>query len=144
MPILDFFGASLRFALRLWKANTLTAERFTALVEISPTCNQKPGGFQKGYSPIGLVGTNRASCRILDILGHQTKDGEKVDTPNEDIEVPWSAKAAELVFEPMQPLVACAKNDCYPLARVAFADGNGAVFRGEIVHVVPKSKLTAI
>jgi len=63
-------------------------------------------------------------------MGKET-NGQKVEGPN-------GIKAnemAEIVFEPMQPLVVEPFSACEGLSRVSFMDGNTAVMLGKIVAV---------
>jgi len=103
--------------------------RFTAQVRTL----QIPGELKAGYSPIGFVRCGHSACSVREIkwkMGKET-NGQKVEGPN-------GIKAnemAEIVFEPMQPLVVEPFSACEGLSRVSFMDGNTAVMLGKIVAV---------
>eukprot|EP00199_Chlamydomonas_sp_CCMP681_P001328 CAMPEP_0119115718 /NCGR_PEP_ID=MMETSP1180-20130426/51890_1 /TAXON_ID=3052 ORGANISM="Chlamydomonas cf sp, Strain CCMP681" /NCGR_SAMPLE_ID=MMETSP1180 /ASSEMBLY_ACC=CAM_ASM_000741 /LENGTH=606 /DNA_ID=CAMNT_0007104807 /DNA_START=108 /DNA_END=1928 /DNA_ORIENTATION=- len=90
-----------------------------------------PGEVKGGYSPIGFVRCGRSACRIKNInwkVGKET-GGKKAENPH-------SLKAnemAEVVFEPMQPLIVDSYKNCEGLSRIAFLDGNTAVMLGKVV-----------
>ncbi|KAG5458219.1 MAG: LOW QUALITY PROTEIN: elongation factor 1 alpha-like protein, partial [Olpidium bornovanus] len=83
-----------------------------------------PGEVKAGYSPIGFVRCGRSACRIKEI---KWKIGK--ETGRKKLESPHSLKAneaAEVVFEPQQPLVVDSFQNCEGLSRIAFLDGNSA------------------
>ena len=49
-----------------------------------------------------------------------------------------SNEAAEVVFEPIQPLVVDTFDDCEGPSRIAFLDGRTAVMLGKVKRVVNK------
>ncbi|KAJ9078535.1 hypothetical protein DSO57_1005976 [Entomophthora muscae] len=92
-----------------------------------------PGEVKKGYSPIGFVRCGRSACKIV---GIKWKIGK--ETGRKKLEDPHSLKAneaAEVVFEPIQPLVVDTFKNCEGLSRIAFLDGNTAVMLGKVVAI---------
>jgi elongation factor 1-alpha len=95
-----------------------------------------PGEVKPGYSPIGFVRCGRSACKITKL---NWKIGK--ETGRKKLEDPHSLKAneaAEVVFEPIQPLVVDSFKNCEGLARIAFLDGNTAVMLGKVVSVEHK------
>ncbi|KAI9295291.1 elongation factor alpha-like protein [Neoconidiobolus thromboides FSU 785] len=92
-----------------------------------------PGEVKPGYSPIGFVRCGRSACKIIAL---KWKIGK--ETGRKKLEDPHSLKAneaAEVVFEPIQPLVVDTFKNCEGLSRIAFLDGNTAVMLGKVVAV---------
>ncbi|KAJ9051635.1 hypothetical protein DSO57_1002770 [Entomophthora muscae] len=92
-----------------------------------------PGEVKKGYSPIGFVRCGRSACKIV---GIKWKIGK--ETGRKKLEDPHSLKAneaAEVVFEPIQPLIVDTFKNCEGLSRIAFLDGNTAVMLGKVVAI---------
>jgi len=109
------------------------AKNFTAQVQTLDV----PGELKRGYSPIGFVRCGRAACKISEI---DFKKGK--ETGGKPAEHPHSLKSnemAQVVFEPIQPLVVDSFKNCEGLSRIAFLDGNTAVMLGKIVKVTPKA-----
>merc|ERR1712039_892989 len=106
---------------------------FTAQVQ---TLDNIPNEIKCGYSPIGFVRCGHAACKITGInwkVGKET-GGKKLETPH-------SLKAnevAEVVFEPVKPLVVDTFQSCEGLSRIAFLEGNSAVMLGKIMKVSHK------
>lgn len=95
-----------------------------------------PGEVKAGYSPIGFVRCGRSACKITKINWKVGKE-----TGGKKLEEPHSLKAnemAEVVFEPVQPLVVDSFKNCEGLSRIAFLDGNTAVMLGKVVTVTHK------
>lgn len=95
-----------------------------------------PGEVKAGYSPIGFVRCGRAACRMTKINWKVGKE-----TGGKKLEEPHSLKAnemAEVVFEPVQPLVVDSFKNCEGLSRIAFLDGNTAVMLGKVVSTTSK------
>jgi elongation factor 1-alpha len=95
-----------------------------------------PGEVKAGYSPIGFVRCGRSACKITKINWKVGKE-----TGGKKLEEPHGLKAnemAEVVFEPVQPLVVDSFKNCEGLSRIAFLDGNTAVMLGKVVSVVQK------
>jgi elongation factor 1-alpha len=89
-----------------------------------------------GYSPIGFVRCGRSACRIKAINWKVGKE-----TGGKKLEGPHAIKAnemAEIVFEPVQPLVVDTFKNCEGLSRIAFLDGNTAVMLGKVVKTEAK------
>merc|ERR1712110_1198400 len=104
-------------------------KNFTAQVQILDI----PGEIKVGYSPIGHVRCGRAACRVVKINWKMGKD-----TGGEKVEGAVSLKtndAAEVVFEPQQPMVVDEFGKCEGLSRIAFMDGNSAVMLGKVTAV---------
>jgi len=103
---------------------------FTAQIQ---TLDNIPNEIKSGYSPIGFVRCGRAACKITSInwkLGKET-GGKKLETPH-------SLKAnemAEVMFQPVKPLVVDTFLSCEGLSRIAFLEGNSAVMLGKILKV---------
>jgi len=95
-----------------------------------------PGEVKPGYSPIGFVRCGRSACKIKEIkwkIGKET-GGKKMESPHSL----KANEAAEVVFEPIQPLVVDTYKNCEGLSRIAFLDGNTAVMLGKIMEVEQK------
>merc|ERR1712083_666003 len=92
-----------------------------------------PGEIKAGYSPIGFVRCGRSACRATKFnfkFGKET-GGKKMDSPHSL----KSNEMAEVVFEPVKPLVVDTFQSCEGLSRIAFLEGNSAVMLGKIVKV---------
>ncbi|ORX78231.1 elongation factor alpha-like protein [Basidiobolus meristosporus CBS 931.73] len=113
--------------------NTLRpVKNFTAQIQTLDI----PGEVKPGYSPIGFVRCGRAACKITEL---KWKIGK--ETGRKKLESPHSLKAseaAEVVFEPIQPLIVDSFKNCEGLSRIAFLDGNTAVMLGKVVSVEHK------
>jgi elongation factor 1-alpha len=95
-----------------------------------------PGEIKGGYSPIGFVRCGRSACKILKLVWKIGKE-----TGKKKLEDPHSLKsneAAEIVFEPIQPLVVDSFANCEGLSRIAFLDGNTVVMLGKVTAVENK------
>jgi len=109
-------------------------KRFTAQVQTL----EIPGEIKTGYSPIGFVRCGRSACKITAL---NWKIGK--ETGRKKAENPHALKgneAAEVVFEPIQPLVVDSFTNCEGLSRIAFLDGNSAVMLGKVVSVETMQK----
>merc|ERR1712050_745959 len=92
-----------------------------------------PNEIKPGYSPIGFVRCGRSACKISGISWKE-KNKTKLESPH-------SLKAnelAEVMFEPVRPLVVDTYGNCEGLSRIAFLEGNSAVMLGKIVKVTSK------
>ncbi|OZJ04966.1 hypothetical protein BZG36_01739 [Bifiguratus adelaidae] len=118
----------------LAKDTTLTAvKRFTAQIQTLDI----PGEVKPNYSPIGFVRCGRAACKIVELKWKIGKETGRSKMPN-----PVSLKAneaAEVVFEPIQPLIVDTFQNCEGLSRIAFLDGNTAVMLGKVTAVELKA-----
>jgi len=106
---------------------------FTAQIQ---TLDNIPNEIKCGYSPIGFVRCGHAACKIS---GFVWKIGK--ETGGKKMEFPHSLKAnemAEVVFEPVKPLVVDTFQSCEGLSRIAFLEGNSAVMLGKIMKVTHK------
>jgi elongation factor 1-alpha len=92
-----------------------------------------PGEIKVGYTPIGFVRCGRSACKITKLIWKLGKETgrKKLDDPH----ALKANEAAEVVFEPVQPLVVDSFENCEGLSRIAFLDGNSAVMLGKIVAV---------
>jgi len=100
-------------------------ENFTAQVQVL----DHPGELKIGYSPIAFIRTGRSACRIKQIVWKVGKETGGAKAPN-----PNCVKAnemAEIVFEPQQPFVAEAFDQCEGLGRVAILEGASVVMLGK-------------
>ncbi|EEQ99835.1 Elongation factor 1-alpha, putative [Perkinsus marinus ATCC 50983] len=107
-------------------------QSFTAQVQVLDV----PGEIKVGYSPIAFVRTGRSACRLAGIkwkVGKET-GGKKMEDPHSL----KSNEMAEVVFEPIQPLVVDSFKNCEGLSRVALMEGNGVVMLGKCVSTVAK------
>lgn len=107
-------------------------QSFTAQVQILDI----PGEIKVGYSPIAFVRTGRSACKLSAIkwkVGKET-GGKKMEDPHSL----KSNEMAEVVFEPVQPLVVDSFKNCEGLSRVALMEGNGVVMLGKCISTVPK------
>jgi elongation factor 1-alpha len=92
-----------------------------------------PNEVKIGYSPIGFVRCGRSACKMAKInwkIGKET-GGKKAEDPH----ALKANEAAEVVFEPLHPLVVQSFKDCEGLSRIAFLDSNTAVMLGKITAV---------
>merc|ERR1712093_835721 len=106
---------------------------FTAQIQ---TLDNVPNEIKPGYSPIGFVRCGHAACKITLINWKVGKE-----TGGKKLEQPHSLKAnemAEVVFEPVKPLVVDTFGSCEGLSRIAFLEGNSAVMLGKIMKVTHK------
>jgi len=97
-----------------------------------------PGEVKPGYCPIGFVRCGRSACKITKLVWKIGKE-----TGKKKLEDPHSLKAneaAEVVFEPIQPLVVDSFQNCEGLSRIAFLDGNSAVMLGKVTAVETMTK----
>jgi len=102
---------------------------FTAQVQIL----DHPGELKIGYCPIAFIRTGRSACRIAAInwkIGKET-GGQKQENPPHL----KANEMAEVVFEPQQPFVAEAFDNCEGLGRVAIMEGSSVVMLGKAVSV---------
>merc|ERR1711976_1146030 len=90
---------------------------FTAQVQ---TLDNVPNEIKPGYSPIGFVRCGHAACKIISITW---KSGKETDYKK--LKSPHSLKAneaAEVIFEPVKPLVVDTFKSCEGLSRIAFLE----------------------
>merc|ERR1712224_1030682 len=106
---------------------------FSAAIQ---TLDNIPNEIKAGYSPIGFVRCGHASCKILSINWKKGKE-----TGGKMLEKPHCLKAnemAEVVFEPVKPLVVDTFESCEGLSRIAFLEGNSVVMLGKITKLTHK------
>merc|ERR1711937_1079810 len=106
---------------------------FTAQIQ---TLENISNEIKPGYSPIGFVRCGHAACKITNINWKVGKE-----SGHKKLESPHSLKAnemAEVVFEPVKPLVVDTFQSCEGLSRIAFLEGNSAVMLGKIMKVTHK------
>merc|ERR1739848_114679 len=105
--------------------------QFTAQIQ---TLDNVPNEIKSGYSPIGFVRCGHAACKIVGInwkVGKET-GGKKIDSP----QILKANEMAEVIFEPVKPLVVGTFHSCEGLSRIAFLEGNSAVMLGKITKVL--------
>jgi elongation factor 1-alpha len=90
-----------------------------------------PGELKVGYCPVGYVRTAHSALRVKEIKWRMGKEtgGQKVMNP------PYvkGNDVAEIVFEPMQPLVVDKFTNCEGLGRLAVFEGNQVQMLGKII-----------
>eukprot|EP01084_Bolivina_argentea_P099545 178936_1 len=102
-------------------------QNFTAQVQVLDI----PGELKKGYTPVVFVRTGHSACRIIQLKWKVGKE-----TGGKKAEEPHALKAnemAEVVFQPMQPLVVDTFKNCEGLSRLAVMEGNGVAMLGKCV-----------
>merc|ERR1719453_761080 len=105
------------------------ANTFTAQVQ---SLDNVPNEIKTGYSPIGFVRCGHAACKITTIRWMVGKE-----TGGKKLEHPHALKAnelAEVVFEPVRPIVVDTFKNCDGLSRIAFLEGSSAVMLGKITE----------
>jgi len=105
------------------------AARFTAQVQVLDVPNE----VKTKYCPTIFVRTGHSSCRLTNInwkIGKETL-GKKAEEPHSI----KSNEMAEVVFEPIQPLVVDVFENCEGLSRLAVMEGNGVVMLGKCIKV---------
>eukprot|EP00916_Digyalum_oweni_P017996 GHVL01030063.1.p1 GENE.GHVL01030063.1~~GHVL01030063.1.p1 ORF type:complete len:463 (+),score=92.06 GHVL01030063.1:73-1461(+) len=114
----------------LKKDDTLKASKsFTAQVQILDI----PGELKVGYTPIGFVRTGRSAVKLTKInwkMGKETA-GKKAENPH----CVKANEVAEVVFEPVQPLVVDSFKNCEGLSRIAIMEGHGVCMLGKVTAV---------
>lgn len=108
------------------------------------TCDLKiqdhPGKLKVGYTPLVLIRTAKAPCKVAKINWKITKANQKqckkkADLENFKEENPkfiQKGDLAELVFEPQMPMSVCTLDQCEGLGRVAVLESNSLVMIGKI------------
>jgi len=107
--------------------------QFTAQIQ---TLDNIPKEIKSGYSPIGFVHCTHVACKITAFnwkVGKET-GGKKQESPH----CLKANEMAEVVFEPVKPLVVDTFQSCEGLSRIAFLEGNSAVMLGKIIKVSQK------
>jgi len=92
-----------------------------------------PNEVKTGYAPIGFVRCGRSACKMTKIdwkIGKET-GGKKMEEPH----ALKANEAAQVIFEPMHPMVVDTFKNCEGLSRIAFLDSNTAVMLGKITAV---------
>jgi elongation factor 1-alpha len=114
----------------LAKDETLkVAAKFTAQVQVLDVPNE----VKTKYCPTIFVRTGHSSCRLTAInwkIGKETL-GKKAEEPHSI----KSNEMAEVVFEPIQPLVVDVFENCEGLSRLAVMEGNGVVMLGKCTKI---------
>ena len=113
------------------KENVLKAVKgFRAQVAVQ----EHPGQLKVGYSPLIHVRTAKASCKMTEIVWKSSKKsgGQKLDNP------PFleAGDAAEVYFEPKQPLYLETFEECPGIGRIAVMDSNQLAMMGKVLEVV--------
>jgi elongation factor 1-alpha len=102
-------------------------KRFTAQVQVL----EHPGELKVGYSPVGYVRTAHSAMKIVEIKWRMGKETGNTKVPN-----PPYVKGndvAEIVFEPMQPIVVDKFSNTEGLGRLAIFEGSQVQMLGKIV-----------
>merc|ERR1711998_510587 len=112
-------------------------KNFTASVKIQ----DHPGKLKVGYTPLCLVRTAKAACKVIKINWKVSKANVKACKSKKDLETKREenpkfiekGEMAEIVFEPQLPFCVQAFTDCEGLGRVAVLESNSLVMLGKIV-----------
>merc|ERR1711907_155807 len=96
---------------------------------------EHPGELKVGYTPLVLIRTSKAACKISKILWKITKKNMKLVKKKSDLEdfkevEPKFIKAGdtcEVEFEPTLPMTASAFKVCEGLGRIAVLESNSLV-----------------
>jgi len=114
----------------LAKDDTLkVCSKFVAQVQVLDVPNE----VKVKYCPTIFVRNGHSSCRLTAInwkIGKETL-GKKAEEPHSI----KSNEMAEVVFEPIQPLVVDVFENCEGLSRLAVMEGNGVVMLGKCIKV---------
>lgn len=105
---------------------------------------EHPGELKVGYTPLVLIRTSKAACKISKILWKITKKNMKLVKKKSDLEdfkevEPKFIKAGdtcEVEFEPTLPMTASAFKVCEGLGRIAVLESNSLVMLGKILSTV--------
>jgi elongation factor 1-alpha len=111
-------------------------ESFTAVVKVQ----EHPGKLKVGYSPLVLVRTAKAACKVTKLLWKVTKANLKIikskkemeDYKEKDPKFVQAGDTCELEFEPTMPIAVSAFKDCEGLGRIAVLESNSLVMLGKI------------
>jgi elongation factor 1-alpha len=111
-------------------------ESFTANVKIQ----DHPGKLKVGYTPLVLVRTAKAACKITKILWKVTKANLKIikkksemeDYKEKDPKFIQKGDTCCLEFTPQLPIAVSAYKDCEGLGRIAVLESNSLVMLGKI------------
>lgn len=92
-----------------------------------------PNELKVGYTPVGHIRTGRSPLKVVQIVWKMGKDtgGAKADNPT----ALKTGDTAEVVFEPQQPFVADAFDNCEGLARLALMESSQPIMLGKVVKV---------
>ncbi len=104
-------------------------KRFTAMVQVL----DHPGELKVGYTPFCCVRTGKSSVKMVKINWRKGKETGKVQVDNP--EYLKENDAAEVEFEPQQPLCVDDFKSCEGLGRCAVLEGTNAVMLGRITKV---------
>jgi len=111
----------------------MPVQNFTAQVAVQ----EHPGQLKCGFCPLVHVRTAKSSCKMTEI---KWKMGKK--TGNNKLESPpflEMGEAAEIVFEPQQPIYLDTFTSCQGLGRIAVMDANQLVMLGKVTDVQYKT-----
>ena len=100
----------------------------------------KETGHQNAYFPL-LIPESFMKKEAEHVEGFAPELAVVTHAGGKKLEEPHSLKAnemAEVVFEPVQPLVVDSFKNCEGLSRIAFLDGNTAVMLGKVVSTSAK------
>lgn len=134
---------------------TLAAEDFgkplsfgkTKSFKVSVKIQEHPGKLKVGYTPLVLVRTAKAPCKMVKIHWKVTKANQKQMKSKKDLDNFKETDAkfvqkgdlAELEFEPQMPMSVATLQSCEGLGRVAVLESNSLVMIGKIVDAVQEA-----
>eukprot|EP00467_Chlorarachnion_reptans_P005061 CAMPEP_0114486076 /NCGR_PEP_ID=MMETSP0109-20121206/27_1 /TAXON_ID=29199 /ORGANISM="Chlorarachnion reptans, Strain CCCM449" /LENGTH=512 /DNA_ID=CAMNT_0001662225 /DNA_START=41 /DNA_END=1579 /DNA_ORIENTATION=- len=113
----------------------------TKSFKVSVKIQEHPGKLKVGYTPLVLVRTAKAPCKMTKIHWKVTKTNQKQMKSKKDLENFKEADAkfvqkgdlAELEFEPQMPISISTLTHCEGLGRVAVLESNSLVMIGKII-----------
>mmetsp|Transcript_31436 Transcript_31436/g.51046 ORF Transcript_31436/g.51046 Transcript_31436/m.51046 type:complete len:514 (+) Transcript_31436:25-1566(+) len=103
-----------------------------------------PGKLKVGYTPLVLIRTAKAPCKVAKILWKVTKASQKQMKSKKDLDnfkendakFVQKGDLAEIEFEPQMPMVVQKLSDCEGLGRVAVLESNSLVMIGKVQDCV--------
>lgn len=112
----------------------------TKTFTVSVKIQDHPGKLKVGYTPLVLIRTAKAPCKVTKIHWKVTKANQKemkskkeLDNYKEmDAKFVQKGDMAEIEFEPQMPMVVQSIKDCEGLGRVAVLESNSLVMIGKV------------
>mmetsp|Transcript_18251 Transcript_18251/g.25651 ORF Transcript_18251/g.25651 Transcript_18251/m.25651 type:complete len:514 (+) Transcript_18251:11-1552(+) len=112
----------------------------TKTFTVSVKIQEHPGKLKVGYTPLVLIRTAKAPCKVTKIHWKVTKANQKAMKSKKDLDnfKEMDAKfvqkgdMAEIEFEPQMPMVVQSIKDCEGLGRVAVLESNSLVMIGKV------------
>jgi len=116
---------------------------FTVNVKIQ----EHPGKLKVGYTPLVLIRTAKAPCKVAKINWKVTKANQKLCKKKAELEnfrekdpkFIQKGDLAEIVFEPQMPLSVSSLEECEGLGRVAVLESNSLVMIGKVDSCVQEA-----